>query len=370
MDQSVRKHIVISAVNIRKGGTLTVLRDCLGYLSSRPDLHVTALVHERSLCGFPGIDYIEIPWSTGSWLRRLWCEYHTMHGISLSFAEPADLWFSLHDTSPRVLARRQAVYCHTSFPFMRATWQDVRMDYKIALFSLFTRYAYRIHVRRNRYLVVQQQWMRERLSRLVGFPAGRIVVAPPAFGQLPPADAVRDVRETVFLYPATPDCHKNIETLCRASALLEKRVGCGVFRTVLTINGKENKYAGWLYGQFGRIPSIDFRGYMTRGQLAGWYGKAACLVFPSRVETWGLPISEFLPTGKAMLLADLPYARETASGADLVSFFPPTDAETLAGRMEALLRGDLSSFGPVPPVMPEAPCVRTWAELFDLLLND
>ena len=61
----------MSAVNIRKGGTLTVLRECLQYLSGRTDLHVTALVHSRALCEFPGIDYIEIPWSTESWLKRL-----------------------------------------------------------------------------------------------------------------------------------------------------------------------------------------------------------------------------------------------------------------------------------------------------------
>ena len=66
MDITFRKHIVISAVNIRKGGTLTVLKDCLSYLSGRTDLHVTALVHDRSLCEEPGISYIEIPWSTRS----------------------------------------------------------------------------------------------------------------------------------------------------------------------------------------------------------------------------------------------------------------------------------------------------------------
>ena len=91
MDQPVQRNIVVSAVNLRKGGTLTVLRDCLGYLSARTDLHVTALVHSRELCDYPGIDYIEIPWSVKSWLRRLWCEYVTMNRISkeLSFSAVA-----------------------------------------------------------------------------------------------------------------------------------------------------------------------------------------------------------------------------------------------------------------------------------------
>ena len=71
MDNPVRRTVVISAVNLRKGGTLTVLRDCLQYLSSRKDLQVTAIVHKRELCDYPYIDYIEIPWSIKGWGRRL-----------------------------------------------------------------------------------------------------------------------------------------------------------------------------------------------------------------------------------------------------------------------------------------------------------
>ena len=117
------KHLVISAVNIRKGGTLTVLRDCLRYLSGRSELRVTALVHKRDLCDFPGIDYIEIPWSIDGWGKRLKCEYVTMKGISEKL-QPVDLWLSLHDTTPNVVAKRQAVYCQTSFPFLKVQLRD------------------------------------------------------------------------------------------------------------------------------------------------------------------------------------------------------------------------------------------------------
>mgnify|MGYP002627967192 CR=1 FL=1 len=60
---------------------------------------------------------IEMPDTIKSWGRRLWCEYMTMYKISKSLS-PVYLWFSLHDTTPRVIAERQAVYCQTSFPFL------------------------------------------------------------------------------------------------------------------------------------------------------------------------------------------------------------------------------------------------------------
>lgn len=368
MDPAVRRNVVISAVNLRKGGTLTVLRDCLRYLSGRKDLHVTALVHRRDLCDEPGIDYIEIPWSIDGWLKRLKCEYITMYRISKRLPE-TDLWFSLHDTTPRVVAKRQAVYCHTSFPFMKPTLQDFRMDVKIPLFSMFTRFAYRWNVRKNRYLVVQSQWMRKGMAGLLHLPEERFIVFPPAFRPLP-IPSVPVSSPPVFLFPSTPDVHKNFETLCEAARMLEKRLGRNRFRVVLTVKGDENRYAAWLRRKWGDVASIDFHGLMSRDELARAYGEAACLVFPSRAETWGLPISEFLPTGKPMLLADLPYARETAAGASRVGCFPVTDASALASAMEKFLSGFLEEFFPVPLSSFRPPHVSDWETLFRFLLDN
>ena len=78
--------------------------------------------------------------------------------------------------------------------------------------------------------------------------------------------------------------------------------------------------------------SIEFAGYMSREDLFGLYKAADAFVFPSRVETWGLPISEFLATtgGRGrLLLADLPYAHGVASDAPRARYFPVMDAKAL-----------------------------------------
>lgn len=363
------RSVVISAVNIRKGGTLTVLRDCLRYLSGRPDLRVTALVHKRELCDFPGIDYIEIPWSIEGWGKRLKCEYRTMRGISEKL-QPVDLWLSLHDTTPNVKAGRQAVYCQTSFPFLKVRLRDFLMDKKIPLFALFTKYAYRKNVRRNNYLIVQQNWLREGLSRMLRVDRKKFIVAPPKFVNPPFGDTSSDEPVPMFLYPATPDCHKNFEDLCAAAERLEKKVGTDAFKVVLTIDGSENKYAAWLRRKWGHVASIDFHGFMSKDDLYAHYGKAACLVFPSRVETWGLPISEFKPAGKPMILADLPYAWESAAGAERVSFFKISDIDGLVRQMRLVISGKISNFVRIIPSTPEAPFAPDWETVFSLLLND
>ena len=371
MDQPVPRNIVVSAVNLRKGGTLTVLRDCLQYLSGRPDLHVTALVHKRALADYPGIHYIEIPWSIKGWGRRLWCEYVTMHRISKRLPE-ADLWLSLHDTTPRVKARRQAVYCHTPFPFMKARRNDWTLNPKIALFSHLTQFAYQINCRRNRYLIVQQEWLREAMARLLAFDRNHIIVAPPAFRPMPipEGDARLAPGMKTFLYPATPDVHKDFETLCEAARLLEGRIGPGRFRVCLTVRGDENRYAAFLKQRWGDVASLDFHGLMSREELARAYGEASALVFPSRAETWGLPISEFLPTGKPMILSDLPYAHETSAGARAVRFFPVTDAQALSRCLREVVEGRLEAFQAVERPAIRPPYAPDWDSLFSLLLTD
>ena len=365
MDGTPRKSVVVSAVNIRKGGTLTVLRDCLACLSRRDDLKVTAIVHKADLCRVDGVEYIEIPWSIRSWAHRLWCEYITLGRLSKKMGRP-DLWLSLHDTTPRVQSARQAVYCHTSFPFMKIKMQDFRFDAKIPLFALLTKYAYKAFVRRNSFLIVQQEWFRKGLSALTGFPKDKIIVAPPAApSSVIPSDKAERIS---FLYPSTPDCHKNFETLCEASAILDKRLGPGAFRTVLTISGDENRYSRWLKSRWGGIKSIEFKGFLPKDELSRLYGEASALVFPSRSETWGLPISEFLPSGKPLILADLPYAHETASGAPAAAFFSPDNAQALADLMEKVVTGK-DDFSPVATAGHSEPFARDWDSLLNILLG-
>ncbi len=365
------KTIVVSAVNLRKGGTLTILKDCLQYLSALAatgEYRIVALVHKRELCDYPRIEYIEMPWTLKSWFARLWCEYVTMYSVSKNLA-PVYLWLSLHDTTPRVKAERRAVYCQTSFPFLKWKFNDLKFDYKIVLFALFTRLSYRINIHRNSYLIVQTNWLRDGFSRMFSIPKNRFIVAPPEKRNECICNKEGNNASYNFIFAATPDCHKNFETLCQAARLLEEEVGKGRFKVALTIAPNQNKYTEWLWKNWGDVSSIEFAGFLPREELYRRYGEADCLVFPSRVETWGLPISEFAVTGKPMLLADLPYAHETAAGSMQTAFFQPQDAGQLKNMMKRLMEGDNSMLHSIERKSIEEPKAESWKELFDLLLS-
>lgn len=364
------KTIVVSAVNLRKGGTLTILRDCLQYLSSlSQEYRIVALVHKKELCDYEGIEYIEMPEVIKGWGKRIWCEYVTMYHIS-KMLSPVYLWLSLHDTTPRVVAEHRAVYCQTSFPFMKVKWNDWKFDYKIALFGFLTKLVYKINVSKNDWLIVQADWLRDGFSRMLRLPKGRFIVAPPSLREnihLVEQSANRNI--CTFFYAATPDCHKNFELLCQAAQMLEDTLGKGQFQVILTIKGVENKYSQWLKQKWGDVESIVFHGLMDRTTLYNYYQSVDCLIFPSRIETWGLPISEFMSTGKPMLLADLPYAHETSAGSRLTAFFNPESPEDLMEKMLQLLKGDRSFLKPVVSKTIAEPLAEDWKALFERLLG-
>jgi len=363
------KIIVVSAVNLVVGGTLTILKDCLSYLSEldKEEFKIYALVHDKSLVGIQGVEYIELPWPKKNWINRLWCEYVSMKRISEKLG-PVYLWLSLHDTTPNVKAERRAVYCHNPFPFYKWKFREIYLCPKIVLFSLFSYFIYRFNIYKNDYVIMQQRWIREEFARIFGIDRKKMLVALPVKQDFSVEPEYVDVDRYTFFYASSANSHKNFEVLCEAADLLEKEVGKGVFNVIITVNGNENKYAGWLKSKWGNVDSIEFKGFMNKSQLYGHYNAADCFVFPSKVETWGLPVTEFAFTGKPMLVADTLYAHETAASSKRTAFFNPDDPEELKKKMKSLLDGDSSFLKEIPQVAIEAPVSRSWKEMFDYLL--
>jgi glycosyltransferase involved in cell wall biosynthesis len=96
------------------------------------------------------------------------------------------------------------------------------------------------------------------------------------------------------------------------------------------------------------------------------YEQADCLLFPSRLETWGLPISEAKKYGLPMLVADLPYAKETVGNYAQVEFIDVDDHRSLAVQLLAFQRGALQLHA-ARLSRPQEPFAPDWASLIIML---
>lgn len=362
----IRKCLVVSAVNFSAGGPLTVLRDCLSSAaqSLSPEWQIIALVHDQKLIDEPRIRLVEIPDAKRSWLRRLYYEWFGFKKLSRELKP--DLWLSLHDITPRVFARRQAVYCHNPSPFYQLSWREALMDSSFFLFNCFYRYLYQMFIRRNHWVVVQQSWLRTAFIRLYGvLPV--IVAWPEVNLQAESNSLTTETLGKVFFYPAFPRVFKNFEIIGEAANLLKAR-GVDGFEIRLTLKGDENTYSRWLFEKYGQLSCMRFVGLQNQLKMKRHYMEASVVLFPSKLETWGLPISEAKVYEKPILVADLPYAHETVGTYEQVSFFPPDNAVILADYMQAYIEGRWQPAG-ATGVKPDMPFARNWNELWNLLIE-
>jgi glycosyltransferase involved in cell wall biosynthesis len=365
----IRRCLVVSAVNFTEGGPLTVLKEFVDSACSvlTADWDIVVFVHDRRLLSATRPRLIEIPYAKGSWIRRLWVEWYEFRGHA-RILQP-DLWVSLHDISPNVGSVPQAVYCHNPAPFFRLRLRDALFEPTVLFFRLGYAWLYRINIKRNRAVIVQQSWLRDEFRKWVEKPTEIIVAHPAAASD---TDSRRGWRKTAkgpatFFYPALPRALKNHELLCRAVEQLEAHTPWRS-QVILTVDGTENRYARWLKARYGRLRTVRFVGRQSSVQMQERYAEADCLVFPSRMETWGLPITEARRHQLPMFVADLPYAKETVGSYHAVDFIDVDDDDALARKLLAFQDGDLQ-FRPTFSGPPEQPFASDWTGLIRMLVS-
>ena len=370
-----KKTIVLSGINLIEGGPLTIYKDCLRCVEKYflENYEIVALVHNRELFSeFDSkIKFIEFMDSKKSYLKRFYYEYFYFKRLSKKL-KPY-LWFSLHDMTPNVVTDKRAVYCHNPIIFYDVKRKDMINEFKMFMFSRFYKYIYKINIKKNNFVVVQQDWIRKRFKKI--FKIKNVVVAHP---NVVIDDSNNNYKNTKivknsFLYPSFPRIFKNFEVICKAFEILENK-NIENFKVYLTIDGSENIYSKEIVEKYGRLKCIEFIGLQTRENLMKYYSKIETVIFPSKLETWGLPISEAKAFGKNIILADLEYAHETLGTYEKVMFFGPDDAEKLAEKMEMLINDDenmknIEFDGNIEKNI-EKPFCKNWKELFDILLLD
>jgi glycosyltransferase involved in cell wall biosynthesis len=357
--------LVISAVNFTEGGPLTVLREVVDAATTNfPDWEVIVAVNRVGLIPHSRAREIAFPEAKLSWLRRLHLEWFGFRRLSRELKP--DVWLSLHDITPRVEACRQYVYCHNPAPFCTIEVPLENLDRTFRLFRRFYGLLYRCFIHRNVAVIVQQQWLRDQFKNRFG--VRQVIVAHPTSVICDLARKRPSALPSTFFYPAFPRVFKNIELLGECAILLECNPNWRG-RILITMNGNENEYARTMRERYGHLRSLAFLGLQDKPQMEALYSECDTVIFPSLLETWGLPISEAKARKIPVLAADLPYARETVGNYDAIRFFDPQNAESLAQLLLNLHSGS-ETFGVVRSHTPDVPFAEDWKSLLKMILSD
>ena len=366
-----KKIIILSGINLIEGGPLTIYRECLKCIeeSFLENYEVIALVHNKeffSKFNFR-IKFIEFKDSKKSYFKRMYYEYIFFKKLSKKL-KPY-LWFSLHDITPNVIADKRVVYCHNPMMFYKMNKGERKKSFKLFLFSKFYKYIYKINIKKNNYVIVQQDWIREEFKKV--FKIENIIVAHPEVNLKDlKIDKNVQIEKNSFLYPSFPRVFKNFEIICEAVEKLEKE-DIKNFKIYLTMDGTENSYSKEIYEKYKRLGCIEFIGLQKRENLMKYYNKVETVIFPSKIETWGLPITEAKEYGKKIILSDLPYAHETLGNYEKVLFFDPNDSDRLAKEIKLVISKKKSvKYDSNFQKEIKQPYCKGWKDLFDILLNN
>ena len=362
------KLLIISAINFTDGGPLTVLHNILLNLIkyNNNKYEILVLVNSKKIVSDYGVNCIEFKHSKKSWFLRLYYEY--IYFFFLSLKLKPHIWLSLHDVTPFVKARKQLVYCHNASPFYKVNISDLFFAPKFFLFCKLYIHLYKFNVNSNSFIIVQQEWLRNKFSKF--YNEDNIVVSHPVLSSNVPTNISQKFinhEKLILFYPAFPRSFKNFEVVCEAISLLSEKDHDNI-ELRLTIDGNENRYSRYIYSKYKTIASINFIGLKKKDQIIDEFNDASIVVFPSKLETWGLPISEAKDLNKPLLISDLHYARETVGNYDMVSFLSPDDPQQWADCFDMILRKKFV-FAGNKFATPREPFKEDWHLLSSFILN-
>ena len=329
-------NILVLDVAASESGALTVLNEYYKACGKDAENRYFFCVGRPELESAGNIEVLRFPWVKRSWLHRIWFDRFFVPKLIRKCQ--ADRVFSLQNMIPGNPECEKWVYLHQSIPFVEARFSLWKAPKLWVIQTVMGRMIC-ASLRKADRVIVQTKWMREAAAKKSGASRDKFVVEPP---KLDESEIVRCTnRETArgrLFYPATPFVYKNHRILLEALRLLKERGELGDIRLTLTIDGMENKLSSELlrYAKEHGLP-VDFVGRLPREEVLRRYAEST-LIFPSYVETVGLPLLEARRAGAPILASDCAFSREILDGYDSAAFFDSFDAEACAREIERLDR--------------------------------
>jgi glycosyltransferase involved in cell wall biosynthesis len=185
--------------------------------------------------------------------------------------------------------------------------------------------------RAARVLAISEVTKRD-LVELYGIQEDKIVVTPlaadPAFGPDGPAPDGEPYALFVGALQARKDATSAVEAL--------SLIGDGAPRLVLVGPDKGGQAdVERTAAELGLTGRVELRGHLPQDELAGLYRGAACLVFPSRYEGFGLPVLEAMASGTPVVATTAGALPEVAGEAAIL--VEERNPVALAGGIERAL---------------------------------
>jgi glycosyltransferase involved in cell wall biosynthesis len=215
------------------------------------------------------------------------------------------------------------------------TVQDLSFDRLPGLMSRRDRALFRTFVprsvRRAERVLTGSEWSKNDLVDRYGIAPGRIVVTPYGVDPTFHPNGPREPERPYALFVGGIQPRKDPLAAVEALALLDGELK-------LVVVGAEKRGGDEVRSAVRRLgleQRVELAGHVERDKLAILYRGAACLVFPSRYEGFGLPVLEAMASGTPVVAASAGAVPEVAGDAAIL--VEPGDPAAIAAGIEQAL---------------------------------
>ena len=243
---------------------------------------------------------------------------------------------------PRLLDRLRPALAHFQYAIplgfsgrSLVTVHDVSFLGTGALMPLADRLRFRAAVGRSipraARVVTGSEFSRTQIVARYRCPPGKVQVTPYGVGAGFAPDGPRARRPPYALFVGTLHPRKHPLLAVEALALTDTSL-------TLVLAGPDRGLAGAIRARarsLGIGERVELLGHVEEHELAALYRGAACLVFPSRYEGFGLPVLEAMACGTPVVATRTSSIPEIAGGAAILT--APDDPVELAGGIERAL---------------------------------
>lgn len=249
-----------------------------------------------------------------------------------------DLIISLQNMPIKRCKQRQFVYLHQSLQYCPKKFSFLRSEERgMAIRQHIICEIYKTALPMSDHIFVQTQWIKDATKKWLKWPEEKISVVPVSLDYSSvPVKKYKEKNCRDFFYPARAEMYKNHEIVIEACKKLIKR-GVSDFKIYFTIKPGDNQYAEGLTRKSRGLP-IEYIGMISYESMWDYYSKTI-LLFPSYLETCGLPMLEAKLAGAWILASDMPFSREALADYPNKEYFTYNNADSLAIKMKEFLDG-------------------------------
>ncbi|MFC1518918.1 glycosyltransferase [Pseudomonadota bacterium] len=318
--------IVVDASCIRPGGGMTILNQFIescSMLCEPITIIVGSEFDETTNSKF--VEFIVRP-VIGFKERLLW-DYSGFSQFLDSLNVVPKLVISFQNT---VIRHRfkcpQIVYVHQAIPFERFLWLYLKpKNIKLLFYWMFYKKLIFLYKNTQTNFIVQTKVMKNHVHQS-GVERKNILVARPIVCKPEVKNFIsKNLGTKIVFFPSSGFDYKNHVEIVKAirvikdNNLVEKFTDVKVY---FTLSESDNSELVHLINKYDLDDSFFFLEQLSFEQVKNFYIKSNLVVFPSKVETFGLPLVESALLGLPIVASDLPYAHEVLQGYNGVIFAP------------------------------------------------